>query len=160
MWYQWKLFENMTKNLNHFLFWGPKWPANWASEANIQHTSKSSSNWHLYQDWCETRGNILSKWPKNRNCYLLTDPRWPKNGTTEAYIIHTSKSIREDFFLKNDKIPEFWLTFGPKMATKLGLWGPYSTHVKVNAMIMWDNTDVKPMRKWPKSRIVTYSKMA
>ena len=41
---QWKLFEKMTKDWNLDLFWDPKWPKNWASEAHILHTSKSSYN--------------------------------------------------------------------------------------------------------------------
>ena len=27
----------MTKDLNHDLFLGPKWPENWTSKADIQH---------------------------------------------------------------------------------------------------------------------------
>ena len=34
----------MTEDLNYDLFGGPNWPENWASEADIQHTTKSSSN--------------------------------------------------------------------------------------------------------------------
>ena len=115
---QWKIYENMNKHLNHFLFWSPKWPGNWASEVDIHHTSKSISNWHLNQDWCETRGNILSKWLKTRNCYLLTDPRWPRNGTCEAYVLNTSKSIRENFLRKwpnNLTLAYFWNQNGPKI---------------------------------------------
>ena len=41
----------------HVIFWGPRWPGNWASEAIIQHTSKSSSNWYVNYGWCETSGN-------------------------------------------------------------------------------------------------------
>ena len=29
---------------NFYLFWDPKWPQNWASEAHILHTAKSSHN--------------------------------------------------------------------------------------------------------------------
>ena len=63
---QWKIFEKMTKNLNFDLFRGPKWPGNRASEADIQPTSKSSSNWHVNQDWCETSGKFLKKGLKTR----------------------------------------------------------------------------------------------
>ena len=30
-------------------------------------------------------------------------------------------------FWENEQRPEFWLIWGPKLAPKLGLWGPYST---------------------------------
>ena len=56
----------MTEDLNDDLFRGPKWPGNWASEANIQHTFKSTSNWHVKQDSWETSGICLIKWPKTR----------------------------------------------------------------------------------------------
>ena len=61
MWNKWKIFEKMTEDLNYDKFWGPKWPENWASEANIQHTSKSNANWHVNQDWYETSGEFLWK---------------------------------------------------------------------------------------------------
>ena len=32
-------------------------------------------------------------------------------------------------FWKSDHTPEFWLTLGPKMAQKLGLWGPYCINI-------------------------------
>ena len=32
-------------------------------------------------------------------------------------------------FLENNKRPEFWLIWGPKVAQKLGLWGPHSPHI-------------------------------
>ena len=36
---QWKMFEIIAKDLNFKLFWGPKWPNNYTSEAHILHTS-------------------------------------------------------------------------------------------------------------------------
>ena len=105
MWNQWKIFEKITKDLNHVLFWGLKWPRNWASEAIIQHISKSSSNWHVNQDWCETSGKILRKWPKTGIfTYLGGGPKWPKIGPLRPI---------------------------------------FSTHLKLLAMSMWSNTDVK-----------------
>ena len=41
------------------LFWGHKWPRNWASEAYISHTSKSTCNEHVKQYWCKTIGIFL-----------------------------------------------------------------------------------------------------
>ena len=41
----------MTRNF--YLFWDPKWPENWTSEAHILHTSKSTCNEHVKQYWCE-----------------------------------------------------------------------------------------------------------
>ena len=32
-------------------------------------------------------------------------------------------------FLENNQRPEFWLIWGPKVAQKLGLWGPHSPHI-------------------------------
>ena len=61
MWNLWKLFEKVTKVQNFHLLWDPKWPKNWAFEAHIVHISESSSNEHIMQDWCESRGNILTK---------------------------------------------------------------------------------------------------
>ena len=53
----------ITEYPNYDLFQGPKWPRNWPSEADIEHTSKSNFNWNVNQDWCETSGDVLSKWP-------------------------------------------------------------------------------------------------
>ena len=55
---QWKIFEKMTKDWNFDLFGGPKWPKNWASEAHILHTSKSTYNEHVKQYWCATSENF------------------------------------------------------------------------------------------------------
>ena len=40
------IWENDLKTELWYIL-GPKWPGNWASEANIQHTSKSSSNLYV-----------------------------------------------------------------------------------------------------------------
>ena len=92
MWNHWKIFDKMTEDLNCDLFVGPKWPGNWASGANIQHTSKSSSNWHVHQDWCETSGQFFEKMIKDRNFDLFGGPKWPKNWASEAHILHIYKS--------------------------------------------------------------------
>ena len=77
----------MTKDRNFYLFEGPKWPKNGASEA---HTFKSTCNEHVKQYCCETS---------------------------------------ENFFWESDQTPEIWLTLGPKITHKLGLWGPYILHI-------------------------------
>ena len=102
MWSQWKIFEKMTEDLNYDLFWGPKWPGNWASEANIQHTSKSSSNWHEHQDWWATNGKFVKKWPKTGIFYLFGCPKWPKNLASEAHILHAHKSAC------NEPVKQYW----------------------------------------------------
>ena len=51
MWNHLKLFEKMTKDHNFRPIWGPKI---WALEAHIVHISRSSSNEHIKQDWCES----------------------------------------------------------------------------------------------------------
>ena len=62
----------------------------------------------------------------------------PKKWASEAHIVHTSKSTcNEDVkqywceasenFLR--KWPSTRITFGPKMAQKLGIWIPYCTHL-------------------------------
>ena len=48
-------------------------------------------------------------------------------------------------FWENDQRPEFLLILGPKMAPKLGLWGPYFTHHwkylqwVCEAILMWNH---------------------
>ena len=71
-------------------------PENWASEANIQHASKSSSNWHVHEDWCETSGKFFEKMTKDRNFYLFWSPKWSQNWSSDAQILHTSKSTRNE----------------------------------------------------------------
>ena len=103
MWNQWKIFEKMTEDLNCDLFCGPKWPGNWASGANIQHTSKSSSNWHVHQDWYETSGIFFfRKWAKTRIFTYFGAQSGPKNRASEAYILFTSESTC------NEHVKQYW----------------------------------------------------
>ena len=67
-----KIFEKMTWDQNFHLFWDPKWSQNWASEAQIQHTSKSSK-------WNNTGGTFLRKWPQTEILNLFWDPKIGKN---------------------------------------------------------------------------------
>ena len=84
-----EIFWENDQDRNFYLFGGPKWPQNWASEAHILHTSKSTWNEHVKQYCCETSEN----------------------------------------FLRNYQTPQIFLTLGPKIAQKLGPWGPYFTHL-------------------------------
>ena len=60
----------------------------WRPEVNIQHTSKSSWNWQVKQDWWETSGNFLRKWPKTE---ILT------------YFEALSGRYRADMILSTDR---------------------------------------------------------
>ena len=60
-WNQWKRFEKVIKDKNFDLLWGPKWLRNWAFETHIVHLSESSSNRHIEQDWCESRGKFFAE---------------------------------------------------------------------------------------------------
>ena len=101
---------------------GPKWPVNWASEANIQHTTKSSSNWHVHQDWCETNEIVFRKWPKTGILTYLGDQSGPKIGPLRpkfpthlkvlAMIRWSNTDVKPvETFLESDQTPEFWLTW-------------------------------------------------
>ena len=106
-----KIVEKMTEDLNYYVFRGPKWLGNWSSEADIQHPSKSSPNWHVNQDWCETSGIFFFwRWPNGRNFYLFGGSRWSKNLASDAHILHTYKSTCNGHV----KQEEFWLIWGPK----------------------------------------------
>ena len=49
-------------------------------------------------------------------------------------------------FCKMNKRPELFLILGPKVAPIIGPMRPkFTTHIKVVATSMWNNTDVKPM---------------
>ena len=61
VWSQRKLFDKMTIDQNFYLLLGPKWPKTWAFKAHIVRILGSSSNEHIKQDWCESRGNFLTK---------------------------------------------------------------------------------------------------
>ena len=79
------------------IYFGEKWPANWASEANIQYTQE-------------------------QNFYLCWGSKWPKNWASEAHILHTFKStcnehVKQYWYetsenvWESDLTPEFWLTW-------------------------------------------------
>ena len=101
MWNQLKILEKMSEDLNCHLFRSPKWLGSWASEADIQHTSKSSSNWHVNEDWCETSGNVLRKWPKTGILTYL-GPKVAKNWASDVHILYTSK------ITCNEHVKQYW----------------------------------------------------
>ena len=146
----------MTKDPNQVLF---KLHWNWASEADIQHASKSSSDWHVNQDWFETSGTFFLEMTKDRSFTYLG----PKNWTSETHILHTSKSTCNEhvkqrwceFFF--EKVTKVLTYLGAQRAKKIRPLRPiFSTHLKVLVMSMWSNADVKIiLRKWPKSRVFT-----
>ena len=138
---QWKIFEKMTKSLNHVLFWSPKWPGNWASEAAFQHTSKNNSNWHVNQGWCGTSGKFLRKWPKTwiwiilgSNVAQKLDPWGPYSAHIWNYLqtflwhamqrlmndnLQSATQITHDFF---KFIAENWVNSLRKSATYRRQW--------------------------------------
>ena len=120
MWNQRKIFEDMTKDLNHVLFGGLKWPRNWASESDIQHTSKSSSNRHVKQHWCKTNENVLRKWPKTGVFTYFgaqSDPKIePLRSILSTHLKVLAMSVWSNMgatpvktFWENDQRPEFLL---------------------------------------------------
>ena len=52
---------------------------NWAFEAHIVHISESSSNEHIKQDWCESRGNLLTKLSKILIWFIFYTPTSSSN---------------------------------------------------------------------------------
>ena len=122
MWHQWKIFEKMAENLKYDLFWGPKLPRKWASEANIQHTSKSSSNWYVHQDWCgkfwkndQRPEFLLILGPKVAHQLGLWGPNSPH---IEKYLQWACEAIlmwkEWKLFEKVTKHQHFYLLWGPK----------------------------------------------
>ena len=142
MWNHWKIFGKMTEDLNCDLFGGPKWPGNWASGANIQHTSKNSSNWHVHQDWCETSGQFLRKWPKTGILTYLGAQSGPKTGPLRpifsTYIKVLGMSMWSNtvvkVFLKVTKHQKFVLLWGPKWPEIGPLRHIFYTSLKVAPM--------------------------
>ena len=142
MWDQWKIFDKMTEDLNYD-FWGPKWHGKWASEANIQHTSKSRFNWHVNPDWCETSGKVLRKWPKTMIWLILGTKvaSGPKIGPLRPiFSTHLKSSFKEH-------VKPYWCEIGENFFEKVTkdqhfdwLWGPkwpknwtFETHIVHNS---------------------------
>ena len=106
-------------------------PENHASGADIQHISKSSSNWLGDQYWWETNGFCFRK---RLEFWNIWGTKWPKNQAYDAHNQHTSKSKQKtdakpvETFRKYDQ-NEILTNLGPKKARQSGLWDPYSTHL-------------------------------
>ena len=144
MWNQWKIFEK--------IFWVPKWHRNWASAADIQHTSKSSSNWHINQDWCETSGKFMRKLLKTRIFIYFGAQNGKKIGPLRPIFSTRLKVLAMSMWSNIDVKPvkTFWesdlnfdLLWGPKIAPLSPI---FHTPLKVLAMSTWSNTDVKPVK--------------
>ena len=152
----------MTKDLNHVLFWGTKWPANWVSGANIQHISQSRQNSHVNQDWCETSGKF---WQNYRNFYLFWGPKWPIFSThlkVLAMSMWSGTEVKPVKTLRKWPKTWFWLILEPKMVPKVGSEAhiTHTTESTCNDHVKqyWCETSENFLRKWPKSRILTYWK--
>ena len=137
--------ENIWENENYDLFGGPKWPGNRASEANIQHTSKSSSNWHVHQDWCETSGKLLRKWTAFFTYFEAQSG--PKFGplmpifSTHLEVLLMSMSRKQYYcetsenFWESDQTPEIFTYFGAQNGPEIGPLRPILyTSLKVAPM--------------------------
>ena len=146
-----------------------------ASEANIQHTSNINSwNLNLNQDWCETSGKFLRKWPETRIFTYSGAQSNPKIGplrpisSTHLKVLVKQYwgKLSENCWRKLPKTLNFNL-FGAQNGTKIGLLRPiFHAPLKLLAMSMWSNTDVKPVKKFwdcdisPEFWLTLESKMA
>ena len=66
-----KYLTKMTEDLNDDLFWGPKWPGNWASEANIYTPLNIPQIDMLTKTDGKPVENFWKKWPKTGNFTYL-----------------------------------------------------------------------------------------
>ena len=108
--------------------------------AHNWNTHKSTPNEHIKQEWCETIGKYLIKWLKTWIMIYLGAQNDPEIGSLGPIFSTPLKLAQIDMYTKTDakpvekfwenyQRPEFWLIWGPKVAQKLGLWGPYSPHI-------------------------------
>ena len=86
-------------------FSGPEWPKNWASETYIQHISKSTCNEHLK---CETRENVLRKWPKPRILTYLGGQNDPKIGPLRPAFHAPLKVHVVSTCSYNEQVKQYW----------------------------------------------------
>ena len=97
---------------------------------------KKVAQWHIHQDWTETSGAFLRKWPKIRIFTYFGAQSSPEIGplrpifSTHLKVLAMSmwsitgvKPVKT--FWEIGQIPAFWLTLGPKIAQNLGFQGPY-----------------------------------
>ena len=144
-------------------FWGPKMTRKLSSEADIQHTYKCSSHWYVNKDWHKTSGNCLRKWPKYQILTYLGDQIGPKIGSlrpiSSIYLKVLAMSMWSNIDVKPMKTflrkwPKTGILtyFGAQSGPKIGSLRPiFHTSLKVLAMSMWSNTDVKPVKTLCKS---------
>ena len=116
-----KTVRENDQRLQYWLIWGANWSQNWASEAHILHTFKSSYNQHVKQYWCEISRNILRKWPKTG----IWDLFWsPKIGPMRPTVNTSLKVPPMHISSKTDsRKPVFWLIWRPK-TFKENIWKP------------------------------------
>ena len=126
----WKIFEKITKDLNFDQFRDPKWPRNGTSEADIQHTSRNSSNlackprlmwnqWELFEKITRKKNKILT--------YLAAqnDPMIRPLRSTFCTALQSScnEYVKQywyepvETFGENNQRPKFWPILGPKNHT-------------------------------------------
>ena len=87
-----EIFWENDQRPEFLLIWEPKGPKNWASEAHILHTSKSTCNAHVKQYWCETSENFLRKWPNTRIFTYFGAQNGPEIGSMRP-ILYTSLKV-------------------------------------------------------------------
>ena len=146
-----------------------------ASGSTPWNTPKHFPSKHVKQEGCETSGKYLRKWLKTWLMFYFGPKmtqklglwgqytyfgaqNWPKNWTSEAHILHTSENTcnervkqywcetSENFL---GKWPKTWILtyFGTHNGPKIGsLRHIFHTPLKVLAMSMWSNTDMKQVK--------------
>ena len=87
-----KPFWGSNGKLEYFLFWGLRWPKNFAYDTYILQTYNSSSSEHVNINWCQISGNILkTKTTKDRTLTyfgIKNDLQW----ASKAHILHTPET--------------------------------------------------------------------
>ena len=130
--------------------------------AHIVHIFESSSNEHIKQDWCESRGNFITKYSKTWNLTHLKAPNRPQNlGLWGLSFTHIQKWLKPAYkssfvwiqwklFKKIDEnlyIDLFGPYLEPKRPANLDHRGPFFTHTwkylhcafKRSCMILYQN---------------------
>ena len=116
----WFVFSCAAISFFLIWIWNLKWHWNWASVANIPHTSKISSNRYVHQDWCKTSRKF---WENDQNPEFWGVKSGPKiRPLRPIFCTHLKvlairmwsninvNSVKT--FWESDQTPEFWLTLG------------------------------------------------
>ena len=132
-------------------------PRNRAFGAHNWNTHKSVPNKYVKQERCETNGTYLRKWLKTSFMIyfvVLNDreigPLRPifnislKVAPIDVYPKTDAKSVENVW--ENDHRPEFLLIWGPEVARKLGLSGPYSPHIY--KYLQWACEEILIWNQW------------